>query len=263
MPRPKGAKDRTPRRRRADISRAASTRADHGDVPATISRETRIARNYERARQLVEAIRQLPPAILNAQPGRWRRGRWGMPALTPRLLEALKGWSVSTNLIGDHWRYIAMVERFPMLAPPVGQIRVLAIERVLALSPAADHEQLVSSLRTASARQLQRAYQAARRQRRPLTRRRARSPQRRDLSPGALWYKRIVEVRQHLLSLKQEDLVENLAKTWTPQNLDGYLKELDHVIEELVSVKQRMHGVSRERTKLRLVHGRPETDEAP
>jgi len=254
MGRPKGAVDRQPRRRRQPQHDTVVANRDDGIVQAS-QKQVQV---YQRAQQLVGVIRELPRHLQEARPPRWGRGRSGLPALTPLVMQALKQAGIparecTSSRISMAWRYVWLVERFAVLAPPVPRQRVLAIERALALSPEAEHEHLVSVLLTASYRQLKLTYQEAKRRYRPPKRRRRTPRSRGDLSPGGLWYERIVEVRQHLLWLKEEGLVENLAATWTAPNLSGYLSELQHVIQELRSVHVRMIGVHKERTTLRLV----------
>jgi hypothetical protein len=254
MARPKGARDRTPRRRRQKYHETVVASRDDGLVQATEKQ----AQVYQQAQHIVAALRGLPRELQEARPPRWGRGRAGLPALTPLVLKSLKQRGIparflTSSRISAAWRYVGLVERFAVLAPPVARNRVLAIDQVLALSPEAEHEPLVSALLTASYRQLQLAYQEAKRRSRPPRRRRHTPRQKGDLSPGGIWYERIVEVRQHLLWLKEEGLVENLALTWTAPNLSGYLSELQYVIQELTSVHARMKGVHKERITLRLV----------
>jgi hypothetical protein len=60
---------------------------------------------------------------------------------------------------------------------------------------------------------------------------------------GALWYERMVEIRQHLLRLKAEGLVENLVESWTPANCQGYRAELRHIIKDLTTILMQIERV--------------------
>lgn len=254
MARPQGARDRQPRRRRQQQSIASGSCGGIGDaLPDVNITERRVQEGYARAQALVTAIRALPQAIIGARPPGWKAGRGGLPALTSLLLTAIHCTVADRTRISHAWHYVLAVERFLSLAPPVAQNRALAIEKILARLPAAEQTAQLPMLLTASYVQLQLTYQNVTRRHRPPRPRRDGPRARGELSPGALWYERIVEVRQHLLWLKEEGLVENLAATWTAPNLSGYLSELQHVIQELTSVHARMIGVHKERTKLRLV----------
>jgi hypothetical protein len=237
--------------------------------PQDLGYRERLTRQWEaRARRIVEAIRALPPEALAPPPGNWQRSRVGVPPITAAVRRAAQA---PAPVICDAWRYIHLIERYPGLAPPHGtRGQVIRIARVWYQLPEAERDARLPALAQASPRQLQAEYRGLRQQARQAKATAAqakrparpqgtkpRPPRRPSKITGALWYERIVEVRRHLLVLKHEGLVENLAATWTPQNLEGYLNELEHVIRELRDLQQRLQGVKRERTALRLL-GRQE-----
>jgi hypothetical protein len=210
--------------------------------------------SYAKAQQLVSAIRGLAPEVLQAAATNRRRGRWGLPPCTPPLLEAMRA-HLPANMtpqgmrarINDAWRYVAMVERFPGLAPPITYRRVRAIELLLVRVPESKHEAILPALLRDSMQTLRNRYQEARRQARKQPRRpyRPRAPKA-TKATGAYWYERMVELRQGLLFLKEEGLIENLVRAWTPQNRHGYAAEVRHVIGELTSMLAKMERVIEE-----------------
>jgi hypothetical protein len=68
-------------------------------------------------------------------------------------------------------------------------------------------------------------------------------PNRFHRSTGGVWFERLVMVRQHLLRLKDSGLVENLARSWTPQNRQGYAATLRSVIKDLMGVLAQVESV--------------------
>ncbi len=60
----------------------------------------------------------------------------------------------------------------------------------------------------------------------------------------AMWRERLAEVRQHFL---QSQLIENLARTWSPELANGYREEVAHLIEALRWVQRCIDVVIRPR----------------
>ena len=92
---------------------------------------------------------------------------------------------------------------------------------------------------------------------RPVPRAEARKP------IGQRWHDQMVEIRQHLMGLERNSLIENLVRTWSPPVRQGYCKELGQVIAALHLLVERFDNVDEGPTPARVLHlaelSRPQT----
>jgi hypothetical protein len=142
------------------------------------------------------------------------------------------------------WRYLAIVERYPVLAPPsCGQLRALWIGTLLDRVPEGEHEARLAEWLGLSQRALALSYRKSLAPRRPKPK--AKGPGRKlQHISGEIWHERLVEIRQHLQQLDTTGLVELLAKTWKPEVQHGYMRELQYLIDELMTLNHRIASVS-------------------
>jgi hypothetical protein len=217
------------------------------------SAQHRVAR-YAEAQALIHRWEQRPARLHDPPPSHAYNGGRGRPsrvAMPTRTTEAMQYLQVSAGKIERAWHWVWVVEQYPQLAPPgVTQQRALQIGRVLAVFPPSEHADMIEQLRllpTQAFRMAVREYlQKARQQARRYHQVHPTPPRVMRKMTGASWRKKIAQVRQHLLQLRRTGLIENLAATWTSDNLQSYMRELDHVIAELTEVSARMRSVIRD-----------------
>jgi hypothetical protein len=218
-----------------DTAKTPRQEGSHGHVAASSHRISGYVRDHGLKAQLQQALAEVLPS-----PRRPRRGPYGAPHFSPAVLARV---GVTYGRAVAAWRRATMGEQFPVLqAAEYTQEKVLGLSAVLHWLPPEEHAATVERLRNASLRAIRAEMRLAKQRAKRLQQaQHVQKPKRVSKRlTGALWREKLAEVHHHLIFLRREGLVEDLVRSWTPENARGYRAELGRLLAELSEVEQRM-----------------------